>query len=299
MPEKYLKHERQVTLRMLENQKEDPVKQAFKNWYKLVFKSHPYSLDTSGTIESLKAMNPKVLTQIHQKHLKEEITLITYCGDHDLETVIAKLEKSLAPLKGRKGVAPRKNKLTAINGKRLEIDMPREQVQMVIGRPAFKLTDVKDIYLKMITAHLSGQGSELFVEVRDRQGLCYAVQPVHVTALEAGCWGIYIGAGADKKERAEIAILNILNRIGNEGISREEFDRVKSMLDGQQQLSVQTNEDFAQFYSVPALHGLGLEFQHDANEKVSLTKYEEFQEFLKEFMKGPWNTVIVGPNSPS
>ena len=299
MPEKYLKHERQVTLRMLENQKEDPVKQAFKNWYNLVFKSHPYSLDTSGTVESLKAMNPKVLSQIHKKHLKEEITLITYCGDHDLETVIAKLEKALAPLKGRKGVAPRKNKLTAINGKRLEIDMPREQVQMVIGRPAFKLTDVKDIYLKMITAHLSGQGSELFVEVRDRQGLCYAVQPVHVTALEAGCWGIYIGAGADKKERAEIAILNILNRIGSEGISREEFDRVKSMLEGQQQLSVQTNEDFAQFYSVPALHGLGLEFQHDANEKVSLTKYEEFQAFLKEFMKGPWNTVIVGPNSPS
>lgn len=298
IPEKYLKHEKQVTLRMLENQKEDPVKQAFKNWYKLVFNSHPYSLDTSGNVTSLKGMTPAVLGQIHKKHMKDEIILFTYCGDHDLDTVIGKLEKSFAPLKGRKGLKPRKNNLKAINGKRLEIDMPREQVQIVIGKPAFKLTDVKDTYLKMITAHLSGQGSELFVEVRDKQGLCYAVQPVHITALETGCWGIYIGAGADKKERAEKAILDILNRIGESGITEEEFERVKNMLDGQQQLSVQTNEDYAQFYSVPALHGLGLEFQHEANQKVSTTSYEEFQTFLKGFMKGPWNTVIVGPNSP-
>ena len=68
----------------------------------------------------------------------------------------------------------------------------------------------------MLTSYLSGQSSELFVEVRDRKGLCYAVQPLHHTALEAGYWGIYIGAGKDKKDLAIESIFEILNRIKKE-----------------------------------------------------------------------------------
>ena len=46
-----------------------------------------------------------------------------------------------------------------------------------------------------------------------------------------------------KKERAEKAILDILSRLSREGLTEDEFNRVKTMLDGQQQLSIQTNED--------------------------------------------------------
>ncbi|MBY0516597.1 MAG: insulinase family protein [Bacteriovoracaceae bacterium] len=296
MPEKFFKHERQVILRMLDNQKEDPVKQAFKNWYKMVFNGHPYSLDASGTPESLKKMTPKSLTSLHKKHMSEELILFTYCGDSDLETVIAKMHKAFGVLKPRKGKKPRKNTIKPKSGQILDLEMKREQVQIVIGKPAYKMTDIEDLYLKMITAHLSGQGSELFVEVRDKQGLCYAVQPVHVTALESGAWGIYIGAGADKKDRAKKAILDILNRLSETGITKDEFERVKSNIDGQQQMAIQTNEDYAQFYSVPALHGYGLDFQHNTQETIRDATYENFQKFLQKFMKGGWNIVSVGPS---
>ena len=103
-------------------------------------------------------------------------------------------------------------KITSQKNKTIVQQLPREQVQIVIGKSAFKMTDSEDLYLKMITAHLSGQGSELFVEVRDKQGLCYAVQPVHMSALEGGAWGIYIGAGKDKKQAAIDAIKNILKK---------------------------------------------------------------------------------------
>jgi zinc protease len=296
LPDKFFKHERQVILRMLDNQKEDPVKQAFKTWYKLVFNGHPYSHDASGTPESLKKMSPKTLASLHRDHLQKDEMIFTYCGDLDLATVQTKLKVAFATLKPRKGKKHTKKSHKPQTGERISIEMPREQVQIVIGRHAYSLTAIEDLYLKMITAHLSGQGSELFVEVRDKQGLCYAVQPVHVTALETGCWGIYIGAGADKKERAEKAILDILDRLSKSGLSRVEFERVKTMIDGQQQLSIQTNEDFAQFYSVPALHGFGLDFQHRSQEKIRDAKYEDFQKFLRDFMKGPWNIVSVGPN---
>lgn len=295
VPEKYFKHERKVILRMLDNQKEDPVKQVFRNWYQLVFNAHPYSLEASGTPDTLKKMTPTMLKNMHRLHMNKEEILFTYCGDLDLETVLQKLRTRLAKLKARKGPKPLKHPWKGISGERVHIEFKREQIQVVIGKPAFKLTSHEDLYLKMITAHLSGQGSELFVEVRDRQGLCYAVQPIHVTALEAGCWGIYIGSGHDKREKAIEAIQSILKRLSEQGLSREEFDRIKVMLDGQQKMAIQTNEDFAQFYSVPALHGLGLDFQHDGQVEVADASYDKFQKFLKEFMGGKWNVVTAGP----
>jgi zinc protease len=146
----------------------------------------------------------------------------------------------------------------------------------------------------MISAHLSGQSSDLFVEVRDRQGLCYSVSPIHVSGLEAGCWGIYIGSGHDKTEAAIAAIMKILNNVRDHGLTQDEFNRIKVMMDGQNLLGIQTNEDYAQLYSIPVLHNLGLDFTHHNNDQIREADYQEFQSFLKEFFNQNWNIVKAG-----
>src|SRR5690606_29458644 len=187
-----------------------------------------------------------------------------------------------------------KKKPNPIIGKSESLHFDREQTQIIIGKPAFPIGKIEDLYLKMITAHLSGQSSDLFVEVRDRQGLCYSVSPIHISALEAGCWGIYIGSGSDKTESAIKAIMNILDDLAENGISKKEFDRIKTMIDGQTLLGIQTNEDYAQVYSIPVLHNLGLDHAHKNNVMIRNAKFEDFQKFLKKFMKGKWNIVKAG-----
>jgi zinc protease len=182
-------------------------------------------------------------------------------------------------------------------GKTEKLEFNREQTQIVIGAPAYSIGHKEDIYLKMITAHLSGQSSDLFVEVRDRQGLCYSVSPIHVSALEAGCWGIYIGSGHDKTEAAISAITKILDDLRDHGIKKEEFERIKTMIDGQNLLGIQTNEDYAQFYSIPTLHGLGLDFSHKNNDLIRNANYKDFQIFLKKFFASQWNIIQAGRKS--
>jgi zinc protease len=294
LPSKFFQHERKVILRALDNQKEDPMKQAFKSFYKLVFKDHPYSLDLAGTPETLKAMNPLVLNRLHSQHLKNSEIVLTYCGDQDFSTVhplMMNMVKNLAP---RKGIKKSKQKIKSIVGKHEHLKFEREQTQIVIGAPAYKIGEKEDLYLKMISAHLSGQSSDLFVEVRDRQGLCYSVSPVHVSALDAGCWAIYIGAGHDKTQAAIDAILKILNDLRDKGITEEEFKRIKTMIDGQNLLGIQTNEDFAQLYSIPVLHDLGLDFSHHNNSKIREADYQDFTSFLKKFFNQKWNIVKAG-----
>lgn len=297
VPKKFFDHEKKVILRALDNQKEDATKQAFKSFYKLVFNQHPYSLDLAGTPQTLKSFTSETLRRLHGANLKKSEMVITYCGEQDFAHIYAFIQEITKDLLPRTTPKKAKKKPKAIVGKKEHLQFKREQTQIVIGTSAFPIGTMEDLYLKMISTHLSGQSSELFVEVRDRQGLCYSVSPVHVSALEAGCWGIYIGSGHDKTEAAIKAIQGILNNLRDKGIKREEFERIKTMIDGQNLLSIQTNEDYAQFYSIPELHGLTLDFPHKNNEAIRSAKYDDFQKFLKKFFGQKWNIIQAGPKS--
>jgi zinc protease len=297
IPKKFCDHEKKVILRALDNQKEDATKQAFKAFYKMVFNQHAYSLDLAGTPETIKTFSPMALQKLHSGHLKKSEIVLTYCGDMDFATAHQHMLEMVKKLPPRAVVKKASKKAKGLINKKENLVFKREQTQIVIGAPAFPIGNMEDLYLKMITAHLSGQSSDLFVEVRDRQGLCYSVSPIHVAALEAGCWGIYIGSGHDKTEAAIKAIMHILDGLRDNGIKKEEFERIKTMIDGQNLLGIQTNEDYAQFYSIPVLHNLGLDFPHKNNEMVRNAKYQDFQAFLKKFFNKKWNIVKAGPET--
>lgn len=295
LPNSYLKLEKELVRRTLENQKEDAVKQCFQTLNKLLFNNHPYALDVVGTESSVKKLTRTKLQNLYEETLQNNKLVITYCGDLDYQLVkqkVTKLAESLSPRRIKKP------KIRAINpkkGKHVKIDFQREQTHIFIGRSAYKTGLQEDLYLKMLTSHLSGQSSDLFVDVRDRKGLCYAVQPLHYAALEAGYWGIYIGSGADKKDQAIDAIKELLQNLQKKGLSKQEFDRVKKMIDGQNLLNVQTIDDYANFYSIPVLHDLGLDFQHLSFQKIRNFKHKDFNKFIADFFNCDWNIIEVGP----
>lgn len=297
IPMSFLKLEKELIKRTLHNHKEDPVKQCFKKVNETVFNKHPYAMNIIGTDKSIKLLSRKLLLDLHQERLNKSEMVFTYCGDKELEEIIEIVNSNIVSLKARKPQKAKKNKLQPMFNQTIHIDFDREQTHIFIGRPAFSIHEENDLYLKMITTYLSGQSSELFVEVRDKQGLCYAVQPLHHTALEAGYWGIYIGAGKDKEEKAINAILKIINKLRDKGLSKKEFSRIKKMLDGQNQLNIQTNDDYANFYSIPVLHNLGLDYQHKTFKKIREFNHIDFNKFLNEFFTTEWTTITVGPKA--
>ena len=292
--QKFIDHEKEMTLRHIENQEEDPIRHCFGKVNEYAFKGHPYSLNILGSVENINKLKREDLIKLHNENLNKKEILISYCGDLTLEEVMKMVNKEIKGLDKRA-----KNKLVtkAIKpevGKKHFIKFDREQTQIFHFIPSAKLGKKENLVLKMIATHLSGQSSELFVEVRDRQGLCYSAQPIHFTALEAGYWGIYMASGHDKVKPAIKAITEILNNLKDNGLKRKDFNRIKKMIEGQSLLNIQTNEDYANIYSVPTLQGLGLDWYHQGNIDINQITYEEFQAEIKKVFKRKWNTVIVG-----
>lgn len=294
MPTKFLSHEKQLAQRALVNQKEDPVKQCFKEVQRLFFGAHPYALSPIGNEKTLKAITQKSLLDTHKKNLKNKEIVLTYCGDADLMEVMSTLKPVFDQLPSRKSVKLNFKKYTSTVGVEKFIKFDREQTQIFYGIPCGKMGTPENLYLKMLTTHLSGQSSELFVEVRDRQGLCYSAQPVHFAAIEGGYFGIYMASGFDKVNPAIAAIKDIIERIKKDGLPEEDFNRIKNMIKGQNLINVQTNEDFASVYSVPVLQAQGLNYYHEGNLEIENLKYDVFQKNIKAVLSKKWNTIVVG-----
>jgi zinc protease len=294
MQTKYLKHEKEIAKRILENQTEDPVKTCFHEVAKLFFGKHPYSYNSLGTIKNINQVTSKTLKAIHKENLEKNDILITYVGDLSLDLVLKQIEPLAKKLKSKRPNHHSKKKITPTRGVHKFIEFNREQTQILHGFPTGGIESSDHIILKMLSTHLSGQSSELFVEVRDRQGLCYTIQPIHFIALEAGYWGVYMACGNEKVKDAITAIKKILSEIKVNCISKSEFERIKIMIEGQNQVNIQTNDDYASVYSVPTLQGCGLDYYHKNNKKITELTYETFQKKLKSLLNKKWNTVIVG-----
>ena len=85
-------------LRTLENQKEDPVKQCFKEVNKLVFNKHSYSMPMIGNEKTIKSHSRKKLIDLHTNSLENSPLVITYCGDKSFEYVKNIVDKKIINL---------------------------------------------------------------------------------------------------------------------------------------------------------------------------------------------------------
>ncbi|HLE10762.1 MAG: hypothetical protein A2504_11450 [Bdellovibrionales bacterium RIFOXYD12_FULL_39_22] len=294
--ERDFEQEREFVGRTLLQQTEDPVKQCFNRVAQLMFGDHPYSMNALGNFESIKRITTKSLQDCHQKNLMGNKILFTYCGNQTLDEVLDLLRPYLVQVPSRKKTAANLKKI--IPSKQLGDFIPfeREQTHIFMGYPLAALGSKENLYVKMLTTYLSGQSSDLFVDVRDRKGLCYSVQPVYFSALEGGYWGIYMGTGNDKVEAATAAISDILQKLKNNGISRAEFNKIKVIVDGQNQISLQTNEDYANIYSIPLLQDQGIEFYHRNNLAIQKMKYDDFIKLIRAFLSKASIQVVVGKN---
>ncbi|EQC46892.1 pitrilysin family protein [Bacteriovorax sp. Seq25_V] len=292
--QKHLTHEIKMIKRSLDAQKEDATKNCFRLATEKLFAGHPYGQSIIGTEDSIKKIKRADIVKLHDDNLKKREILFTYCGDLTAEEVIEEIKLHTKSLKARKIVKLKAKPVKKLKAETLHLDFDREQTQIFIGTQTKSLSSKENTVLKMITTHLSGQSSELFVDVRDRKGLCYVAQPVHMNALEAGYWGIYMASGHDKVEAAIDAIKTIIDRLSKEGLSKQDFDRIKIMIEGQNQLNLQVNDDYANVYSVPTLQGKGLDYFHESNKEISTLKYADFQKELKSAFSKNWITVTVG-----
>jgi predicted Zn-dependent peptidase len=108
-----------------------------------------------------------------------------------------------------------------------------EQVHICIGVPALPMTDERRFAVSVLNNVLGGgMSSRLFQNIREKQGLAYAIFSEMNSYRDSGVLSVYAGTSLETAAQLVRSVLDEFRRLKDEPLSEEELRRAKDHLKG-------------------------------------------------------------------
>ncbi len=221
-PDSVVEGERRNLREEIESVKDDQGRYALRRCIETMCAEEPYSVNVGGDIKVLEGITAAELKQHYDVLLQTAPVSIYFVGSTDMETVKKYAEKYL-PFGKRQSIYPQYD----TNKTPVAVNTVTEQADAVQSRLCMgfrtNLTLRDDAYaaLLLATEILGSPAGKLFVNVREKQGLCYYCSPI----LDGQKGLLIISAGIDSadREKAQSAILEQIEEVKNGNISDAEL----------------------------------------------------------------------------
>ena len=174
-----------------------------------------------------------------------------------------------------------------------------EQAHFCLGFRAFSFFDNRKYALSVLSTILGGgMSSRLFIEVRERRGLCYYISTGREQYHDVG--NIVTQAGVtnnlDKVKEAIETILKEHKKIVKGDIKKEEMTKAKELLKGRLLLSLEDSSSVASFFGTKKLLEDELETPEETVAQLEKVNIEDVTALAVELFKPETlNFAIVGP----
>ncbi len=207
-----------------------------------------------GTPATIRQMRRSQLVSYWQKHYHAHNIVISVSGNFQTGRVLSILQKQFGSIKkgSRNFVSPLSREIN----KQLFMAHHKEtsQAHAMLGFPGIA-NEHKDKYaLGLLSIILGGNmSSRLFIQVRERLGLCYFIRSSSDTLEDTGTFTIQAGLDLKKFDKAMQAISAELADIKTNGVKPDELASAKEYIKGKMALSQEDSLDVASFYGSQAM----------------------------------------------
>src|SRR6266404_1365094 len=169
-----------------------------------------------------------------------------------------------------------------------------EQVQICVGVPSYPITHEKRHSSYILNTLLGGgMSSRLFQNIRERQGLAYAIYSDLSPYRDTGCLSVYAGTSRESAAKVVRSVVSEFRKLKSDAVSGEELRRAKDQLKGSLMLSLESSTArmsnlarqemyFDRFYTLDELI-----------EKIESVTAEELQGLANEFFQTDSIAVTV------
>ncbi len=174
-----------------------------------------------------------------------------------------------------------------------------EQAHFILGYPTFGFFDNRRYILSVLATILGGgMSSRLFLEVRERRGLCYYIHTDKQLYHEIGSVGVQAGIvnNLDKIKEAVSVILNEIEKLKKGEIKEEELKKAKEMVKGRFLLSLEDTFRIAHFFGAKKLLEDEVINEKKVIEAIEKVNLEAVVDLAKEiFQLEKMNFAMIGP----
>ncbi len=174
-----------------------------------------------------------------------------------------------------------------------------EQAHFCLGFRAFSFFDERKYILSILSTILGGgMSSRLFIQVRERRGLCYYISTGREHYHDAG--NIVTQAGVtnnlDKVKEAVETILKEHKKIKKGEIEKKEMEKAKELLKGRLLLSMEDSSNVASFFGTKKILEEEIETPEHIIDQLQKVTIDEVTALANELFKPEkLNFSIVGP----
>jgi len=279
-------------------QKEDkPSALAFSQFYQRVFSHHPYGMDVLGRVETISRIKNTDLAQFYQKYAVPNNLVLVVVGDVEIKEVVKKIKKLFGNWPKKRVKFPQLS-LPSLPSSFITVKkhLPKEQVHFVLGNLGTTLYNEDRYPMAVLDAILSGQGGRLFINLRDKKGLAYALTFVHREGIEPGIWAVYMATSPDKLDEALKGVKEEIRRLREKGVEDEEIERAKQYIIGNFVIGLQTNTQQALSMALNERYGLGYNYDEIYQKRIKKVKKSEIIKVIQSYLHEE-NCVLslVGP----
>jgi zinc protease len=272
---------------------------ARKLFMQTLFRRHPYRLSPLGTPESVAALSRAELVRLHRQYYVPNNMVLAVFGDVSPEDVRQQVNQAWSRFESRELPAlevPQEEALAGIRSAETAVD--KKQTVLLLGYPGIDILHQDRYAFRVLTYILSGQGSRVFDNLRERQGLAYYAGAFMFSGIDAGAYIFYVGTTADKVEAARAGLLTEIDRLRRELVTEDELRLAQENIIGNQLIARQHNHAFAEEAALDELLGLGYEEIDRLAEGIKAVTREDIQRIAKQYFSPEAYVVVTVGDLP-
>ena len=262
-----------------------------------LYGNHPYALDESGEVDSVRGLSRDDLVAFHRDHYRAKNMVVALMGDisrQEAEQLAAELATGLPP-----GTAPPPIPPVGPAAKGVERVIPHHATQshLFMGLPGLKREDPDYFALHVGNYVLGGGGfdSRLTESIRQKKGLAYSVYSYFMPMEQMGPFQIGLQTRRDATREAVDTARAELARFLEEGPSEAELAQARNNLIGGFPLRIDSNKKILEYLAVIGFYRLPLDWLDTYSAKVdAVTRDDILRAFRARVRPEAMMTVIVG-----
>jgi predicted Zn-dependent peptidase len=204
------------------------------------WKDHPLGKPILGTRETVKGFDSQMVGDYYRAVYAPYNLLITAAGNLTHAATVKLVGEHFASLLPN-GAAPPDQAPVTHGRIALRNKKSLEQVHLCLGVPSYPLPHQERFACYVLNTLLGGgMSSRLFQNIRERQGLAYAVFSELSPYRDTGCLSIYAGTSIESAGKVVESIVKEFRQLKEDGVTDEELRRAKDHLKGSLMLSLES-----------------------------------------------------------
>jgi predicted Zn-dependent peptidase len=291
-----LKKERQVVLEEIKMDLDNPEYLLHDIFTRGFWPNHSLGRPILGTPETVRRFDREAIHRRFQSWFGPDHILVTAAGNITHEQVLKLVEKEFGSLKP---LGTQEEDAVPSTAAPIHLERKRdlEQVHLCIGVPSLPIAHERRFGIAVLNNLLGGgMSSRLFQNIREKQGLAYAVFSELTPYSDAGMFSVYAGTAKETVGKVLDMTIAEFRAMKESPVTAEELLRAKNHLKGSLMLSLESTSSRMSNLARQELYFHRFSSLDEILASIDAVTSEEVQALAKEFFQPERIAVtVLGP----